>query len=104
MPVSFTSRAAVAACVFCAAGLLALAPVAALARKRAEPVPSGSGTRATVPEPSLLYRSGTHVRPRAAAPAVPDVSALSWVVADARTGEVLAAHSAHRKLPPASTL
>ena len=33
-----------------------------------------------------------------------DVSALSWLVADARTGEVLAAHNAHRKLPPASTL
>jgi D-alanyl-D-alanine carboxypeptidase (penicillin-binding protein 5/6) len=35
---------------------------------------------------------------------VPEVSALSWVVADARTGDVLAANDAHRKLPPASTL
>jgi D-alanyl-D-alanine carboxypeptidase (penicillin-binding protein 5/6) len=35
---------------------------------------------------------------------VPAVSALSWLVADARTGEVLAAHDAHRRLPPASTL
>lgn len=32
------------------------------------------------------------------------MSALSWLVADARTGDVLAAHNAHRKLPPASTL
>src|SRR5690606_40200057 len=53
---------------------------------------------------SLLYRSGTQVRPRAGAPEVPDLSARSWLVADARTGTVLAAHEAHRKLPPASTL
>jgi D-alanyl-D-alanine carboxypeptidase (penicillin-binding protein 5/6) len=32
------------------------------------------------------------------------VSALAWIVADARTGEVLAARSPHRRLPPASTL
>jgi D-alanyl-D-alanine carboxypeptidase (penicillin-binding protein 5/6) len=29
---------------------------------------------------------------------------LSWLVADAGTGKVLAAHDAHRRLPPASTL
>ncbi|NEC25690.1 D-alanyl-D-alanine carboxypeptidase, partial [Streptomyces sp. SID8111] len=52
----------------------------------------------------MLYRSGTQVRPRAGAPEVPDLSARSWLVADARTGTVLAAHEAHRKLPPASTL
>jgi D-alanyl-D-alanine carboxypeptidase (penicillin-binding protein 5/6) len=33
-----------------------------------------------------------------------DVSARSWLVADAGTGEVLAARNAHLKLPPASTL
>ncbi|MFB7463572.1 D-alanyl-D-alanine carboxypeptidase family protein [Streptomyces sp. NPDC056224] len=54
---------------------------------------------------SLLHRSGTHVRARQGAPELPDdVSALSWLVADVRTGEVLAAHDAHRPLPPASTL
>ncbi|MFD9076125.1 D-alanyl-D-alanine carboxypeptidase family protein [Streptomyces lasiicapitis] len=54
---------------------------------------------------SLLDRPGTQVRPRPDAPPVPrDLSALSWMVSDARTGEVLAAHNAHRKLPPASTL
>ncbi|PIB07679.1 D-alanyl-D-alanine carboxypeptidase [Streptomyces sp. HG99] len=54
----------------------------------------------------MLYRSGTQVRPRAGAPEIPeeDISALSWLVADARTGDVLAAHNAHLKLPPASTL
>ncbi|MFF1510308.1 D-alanyl-D-alanine carboxypeptidase family protein [Streptomyces sp. NPDC058326] len=51
-----------------------------------------------------LDRKGTQVERLAGAPAVPSVSALSWVVADASSGEVLAARNAHRKLPPASTL
>ncbi|MFF0486646.1 D-alanyl-D-alanine carboxypeptidase family protein [Streptomyces sp. NPDC004435] len=55
-------------------------------------------------DPARLDRSGTQVQPQAGAPDVPSLSALSWVVADAGTGEVLAARSAHRKLPPASTL
>lgn len=56
-------------------------------------------------EPPSLYRSGTQVRPRPGAPRVPqDVSAVSWLVADADSGAVLAAHDAHRKLPPTSTL
>ncbi|MEU3371203.1 D-alanyl-D-alanine carboxypeptidase family protein [Streptomyces sp. NPDC006711] len=39
------------------------------------------------------------------APALPpDLSALSWVVADADTGQVLGARNAHWPLPPASTL
>ncbi len=37
-------------------------------------------------------------------PAPPSVSALSWEVMDARTGDVLAAKAPHRRLPPASTL
>jgi len=44
----------------------------------------------------------------AAAPGTPrlpgGLSALSWMVADADTGSVLAAKNPHRKLPPASTL
>ncbi|MGW0819525.1 D-alanyl-D-alanine carboxypeptidase family protein [Streptomyces viridiviolaceus] len=103
MTIGFSSRAALSTCVFCAAGLLALAPAATARTGRPDPGPPG-GPRATAPHPSLLYRSGTQVRLHPGAPEVPDVSALSWVVADARTGEVLAAHDAHRKLPPASTL
>lgn len=57
-----------------------------------------------MPQPSLLYRSGIQVRPHRGAPEVPDLSALSWLVADAGSGEVLAANGAHRALPPASTL
>ncbi|MEU7296341.1 D-alanyl-D-alanine carboxypeptidase [Streptomyces exfoliatus] len=51
-----------------------------------------------------LARKGTQVQPLPGAPAVPSVSALSWVVADASSGAVLGARNAHRKLPPASTL
>ncbi|WP_443047126.1 D-alanyl-D-alanine carboxypeptidase [Streptomyces sp. NBC_00377] len=106
MTIGFSSRTAVTACVFCAAGLLALGPVAAAAPAGADPTTPGApgGRRVTAPLPSQLYRSGTQVRPRHGAPEVPDVSALSWLVADAHSGEVLAASHAHRRLPPASTL
>jgi D-alanyl-D-alanine carboxypeptidase (penicillin-binding protein 5/6) len=95
------TRAALTCSAVCLAGVLAAAqsPAAAL---------SGAATRAPAPAaspPSTLYQPGTQVRPRTGAPEVPeDISALSWVVADARTGDVLAAHNAHRRLPPASTL
>ncbi|WP_406080104.1 D-alanyl-D-alanine carboxypeptidase [Streptomyces zaomyceticus] len=55
-------------------------------------------------DPARLDRKGTQVQPLPGAPSVPSLSALSWVVADASSGEVLAARNAHRKLPPASTL
>ncbi|WP_217131366.1 D-alanyl-D-alanine carboxypeptidase family protein [Streptomyces sp. AC558_RSS880] len=97
MTIGFTSRGAVSICVLCTASLPATGPAAAIAG--VDP-----GPRATAAAASLLYRPGTHVRPRPGAPEVPDPSALSWLVADARTGDVLAAHDAHRRLPPASTL
>lgn len=103
MTIGLTSRAAVSTCALCVTGLLALAPAAAVPGTGTDPGAPGE-PRAAASRPSLLYRSGTQVRPYPRAPEVPDVSALSWVVADARTGEVLAAHNAHRKLPPASTL
>ncbi|MFE2013657.1 D-alanyl-D-alanine carboxypeptidase family protein [Streptomyces sp. NPDC059491] len=55
-------------------------------------------------DPARLDRQGTQVQPLPGAPDLPSVSALSWVVADAASGEVLAARNAHRRLPPASTL
>ncbi|MEE1753575.1 D-alanyl-D-alanine carboxypeptidase [Streptomyces sp. SP18CS02] len=55
-------------------------------------------------DPSVLHRSGTQVRLPPGAEAPPELSARSWLVADARSGDVLAAHDAHRRLPPASTL
>jgi serine-type D-Ala-D-Ala carboxypeptidase (penicillin-binding protein 5/6) len=52
-----------------------------------------------------LGQPGTQVNPGAGIPALPkNISARSWIVSDAETGEVLAAHNAHWKLPPASTL
>lgn len=91
-------------------GLLTLVPASvssptatAASRVGSRADPAGDVSRPT--DPSLLYRPGTHVRAASGAPAPPkDVSALSWVVADAGSGAVLAAHNAHKALPPASTL
>nr|WP_079071241.1 serine hydrolase [Streptomyces yokosukanensis] len=102
MITGFSRRAAFTACSLCVAGVLALAPASSAGLLAGEPAPPAP--RAAMPGPSLLYLSGTHVRLRRGAPQVPEVSALSWVVADATTGEVLAANDAHRRLPPASTL
>ncbi|WP_438295244.1 D-alanyl-D-alanine carboxypeptidase family protein [Streptomyces sp. HUAS TT7] len=80
--------------------MAALTATAAIGLCCLAPTPASS---ASTPQPGPP--TGEHVRPRRDAPAFPsDVSALSYVVADARTGKVLAARDAHRKLPPASTL
>ncbi|MGJ7415959.1 D-alanyl-D-alanine carboxypeptidase family protein [Streptomyces cinereoruber] len=53
----------------------------------------------------LLGVPGTQVRLGAGAPVLPkELSARSWIVADAENGEVLASHNAHWPLAPASTL
>ncbi|MFB7593715.1 D-alanyl-D-alanine carboxypeptidase family protein [Streptomyces sp. NPDC056160] len=104
MTIGFSFRAAVSTCALCAAGVLIVtSPVAAAGRTGTDPGARGR-PNASVPQPALLQHEGTQVRLRAGAPEAPKVSALSWVVADAGTGEVLAAHNAHEKLPPASTL
>ncbi|ULR48580.1 serine hydrolase [Streptomyces deccanensis] len=96
------ARLAVCCTAVCALGTLAVVTDPDTAGPR-----SATGTRdakAAQGAPSL-YGHGTQVRRRAGAPEVPqDVSAVSWLVADADSGAVLAAHDAHRKLPPASTL
>ncbi|WP_314412850.1 serine hydrolase [Streptomyces sp. DSM 40484] len=82
------------------------------ARSTAHPPPAAPLASSSPPAPSssspplaALDRPGTQVRPRAGAPGVPrELSARSWLVADADTGDVLAAHNAHLALPPASTL
>ncbi|MET7941436.1 D-alanyl-D-alanine carboxypeptidase [Streptomyces sp. NPDC005302] len=95
------SRVAARCSVLCVAGALAAAPGQAAALSGNDP---GTPRPTASPAPSL-YQEGTQARLRAGAPGVPeDISALSWLVADARTGDVLAAHDAHRPLPPASTL
>jgi D-alanyl-D-alanine carboxypeptidase (penicillin-binding protein 5/6) len=94
---------AVSACALCTTGLLVFASATAAADPGSDPGAPGAPPAAAA-SPALLYRSGIQVRPHPGVPPLPDVSALSWVVADAHTGEVLAAHDAHRRLPPASTL
>ncbi|MEU3199186.1 D-alanyl-D-alanine carboxypeptidase [Streptomyces sp. NPDC006996] len=52
-----------------------------------------------------LGQPGTQVNLAPGVPVLPkDLSARSWIVADAESGEVLAAHNAHWRLAPASTL
>jgi D-alanyl-D-alanine carboxypeptidase (penicillin-binding protein 5/6) len=48
---------------------------------------------------------GTQVNLAPGVPVLPkDLTARSWIVSDAESGEVLASHNAHWRLPPASTL
>ncbi|WP_331446467.1 serine hydrolase [Streptomyces xanthochromogenes] len=80
--------------------MAALTATAAIGLCWLAPTPDSSAS-----SPAQVPGAGQQVSPRPGAPALPgDVSALSYVVADARTGKVLAARDAHRKLPPASTL
>ncbi|MHC3468244.1 D-alanyl-D-alanine carboxypeptidase family protein [Streptomyces sp. 7R007] len=52
-----------------------------------------------------LGQPGTQVDLGSGAPVLPkDITARSWIVADAESGEVLAAHNAHWRLAPASTM
>ncbi|WP_308377789.1 D-alanyl-D-alanine carboxypeptidase [Streptomyces sp. ISL-98] len=54
---------------------------------------------------SQLGRPGTQVKLGQGAPVLPkELSGRSWIVADAESGAVLAAHNAHWRLPPASTM
>jgi D-alanyl-D-alanine carboxypeptidase (penicillin-binding protein 5/6) len=52
-----------------------------------------------------LGQPGTQVNLVPGVPALPaKLTGRSWIVADAESGEVLAAHNAHWRLPPASTM
>ncbi|MEU7071749.1 serine hydrolase [Streptomyces narbonensis] len=92
------------------AALLFVLPAPAATASPAHPLSPGSSLGEPTPpaprfvDPARLDRKGTQVQRLPGAPSVPELSALSWVVADASSGEVLAARNAHRKLPPASTL
>ncbi len=96
---------AIAAALTAVASLLLTAPGA-----HAAPTPTTSPSLAPPPTMSTvggdrLGRPGTQVEPAPGTPAPPeDVTARSWIVADAESGDVLAAHNAHWPLAPASTL
>ncbi|MGW7357099.1 D-alanyl-D-alanine carboxypeptidase family protein [Streptomyces sp. NPDC054802] len=96
MIIRFTARLACCCLAAVAAGTVGLLPASATARTDPTPRPAAGA--------SPLQDPGTHVGELGGAPGLPDVSALSWLVADADTGDVLAAHDAHRPLPPASTI
>ncbi|MEU6220393.1 D-alanyl-D-alanine carboxypeptidase [Streptomyces sp. NPDC047022] len=94
---------------------LALASAAAVSLSLATtPAIALAGTRSPdVSPPAMmstvggvqLGRPGTQANLGSGAPVLPkDVTARSWIVADAESGDVLAAHNAHWRLPPASTL
>ncbi|MFF1276507.1 D-alanyl-D-alanine carboxypeptidase family protein [Streptomyces marokkonensis] len=81
------------------------APVA-LAAPKPSTTPSATppATMSTVGG-ARLGQPGTQVNLASGVPVLPKgLSARSWIVADAESGEVLAAHNAHWRLAPASTL
>ncbi|MGQ0466172.1 MAG: D-alanyl-D-alanine carboxypeptidase family protein [Sporichthyaceae bacterium] len=85
-------RATLAAAAVLAVSLLTAVPVAA---NEAPPARSSVGG-------PRMAETGDIVAP--GAPALPNISGAAWLVADADTGQVLAAHDPHRSLRPASTL
>ncbi|WUI46990.1 DUF5136 domain-containing protein [Streptomyces sp. NBC_00414] len=93
-----------------ALAVTATAPAAAAAADKPKPSPSASPS-ATPPADmssvggAQLGQPGTQANLGTGAPVLPkDLSARSWIVADAESGDVLASHNAHWRLPPASTL
>ncbi|MFH8973355.1 D-alanyl-D-alanine carboxypeptidase family protein [Streptomyces sp. NPDC017890] len=93
---------------------LALLSPAALAAPSppANPSAGPSASPSATPPASMsavggarLGKPGTQVDLAGGAPVLPkDLTARSWIVADAESGDVLAAHNAHWRLAPASTL
>ncbi|MFF7183145.1 D-alanyl-D-alanine carboxypeptidase family protein [Streptomyces sp. NPDC008121] len=78
--------------------------VRAHAARKADTQPGPPGAMSTIGG-AALGRAGTQVNPAPGIPALPrEVTGRSWIVADAGTGDVLASHNAHWRLPPASTL
>ncbi|MFJ8634373.1 D-alanyl-D-alanine carboxypeptidase family protein [Streptomyces sp. NPDC093568] len=78
----------------------------------AAPKPSPSTSPSATPPANMstvggerLGQPGTQVNLASGVPVLPkDLTARSWVVADAESGQVLAAHNAHWRLAPASTM
>ncbi|WP_229923838.1 D-alanyl-D-alanine carboxypeptidase family protein [Streptomyces capillispiralis] len=90
------------------AALLSTALTAPVALAAPKPSASPSATppaRMSTVGGARLGQPGTQVNLASGVPVLPkDLSARSWIVADAETGDVLAAHNAHWRLAPASTL
>ncbi|MBK3574067.1 D-alanyl-D-alanine carboxypeptidase [Streptomyces sp. MBT65] len=94
------------------AALSSLALTAPVALAAPSPTPTPSATPTATPPANMssvggtrLGMAGTQVNLTSGVPVLPkDVTARSWIVSDAESGAVLAAHNAHWRLPPASTL
>lgn len=94
------------------AALTALALLSPAALAAPSPSTSPSTSPSATPPASMsivggarLGKPGTQVELAGGAPVLPkDLTARSWIVADAESGDVLAAHNAHWRLAPASTL
>ncbi|MDT0610292.1 D-alanyl-D-alanine carboxypeptidase family protein [Streptomyces lancefieldiae] len=90
------------------AALTALAVLSPTALAAPEPSTSPSATPPATMSAvggARLGKPGTQVDLAGGAPVLPkDLTARSWIVADAESGDVLAAHNAHWRLAPASTL
>ncbi|CAL9507928.1 hypothetical protein SUDANB58_03593 [Streptomyces sp. enrichment culture] len=99
-------------CLALAAAVLSTAAPLALAAPAAHAAPGPKASPSATPPAQTstvggarLGRPGTQVDLAGGVPVLPkDVTARSWIVADAESGEVLAAHNAHWRLAPASTL
>ncbi|MCB5169975.1 D-alanyl-D-alanine carboxypeptidase [Streptomyces bambusae] len=101
-----------------AAALLLPALTVGQAHAAPTPPPDGKGAakKGAVQEPAppasmstvggvRLGKPGTQVNLGPGVPALPAaLTGRSWIVADAESGEVLASHNAHWRLPPASTM
>jgi D-alanyl-D-alanine carboxypeptidase (penicillin-binding protein 5/6) len=87
-------RSALAAS-FCGALIASMTITASSGSALADDVPIGG---------PALGQAGIVVDPAPGVPALPGITATSFVVADADTGDVLAAKNAHDKLAPASTM
>ncbi|MEU0743667.1 D-alanyl-D-alanine carboxypeptidase [Streptomyces sp. NPDC006134] len=95
-----------------AVAVLSTAAPLALTAPAAYAAPSPGASPSATPPAQMstvggarLGRPGTQVNLASGVPVLPkDVTARSWIVADAESGEVLAAHNAHWRLAPASTL
>ncbi|WP_373294659.1 D-alanyl-D-alanine carboxypeptidase family protein [Streptomyces albiflavescens] len=109
MPV--TNKTAKRSLLVTSATLLSLS-LAAPAFADESPTASPTTTPSATPPANMstvggerLGQSGTQVNLGTGAPVLPkDLTARSWIVADAESGDILAAHNAHWRLPPASTL
>ncbi|WP_405587794.1 D-alanyl-D-alanine carboxypeptidase family protein [Streptomyces sp. NBC_01092] len=102
-----TSRRALLVTSAVVSSLALTAPVS-----HAAPKPSPSTSPSATPPANMstvggerLGQAGTQANLASGVPVLPkDLTARSWVIADAESGDVLAAHNAHWRLPPASTM